>query len=101
LSSLFLFLKKIFILPQEFYKTVEDENQKIKYSGGTGLPVPLATAKNCLRWIVLGKKNSLARGVVQSAKICRPVFGRINHSNRFYQPENKKWCWQTSTTSYR
>jgi len=54
LSSLFLFLKKIFILPQEYYKTVEDENQKIKYSGGTGLPVPLATAKSRPRWIVLG-----------------------------------------------
>jgi len=53
LSSLFLFFKKIFILPQEYYKTVEDENQKIKYSGGTGMPVPLATAKSRPR--LLGK----------------------------------------------
>jgi len=35
-------------------------------------------AKSCPRWTVLGAKNSLARG--------RPVFGRLNHSNRFYQP---------------
>jgi len=35
---------------------------------GAGKPAPQATAKSRPRWIVKGAKNSLARGVVQSAK---------------------------------
>jgi len=42
--------------------------QSFREWSGAGKPAPPATAKSCPRWNVLGAKNSLARGVVQSAK---------------------------------